>query len=291
MQPNFDLGRWSENTRAAYKTAWADFLAYCDDLDLPALPADPRTIADYLRARSEPLSTSTLSQRLAAILAVHEINGTPINVKGTVIRDAWSEIRRLKGTAKKPKDALRASDLRKIIDGIPADKLQNRAILLFSYAGAFRRSEVVGFDREDLAIDAEGITCTLRRSKTDKTGKGAVVVILRSPTAYCPVAALEAWMKHAGIASGPIFRGHGGNRMNAANVAVITKKWAKNAGYNTANIAAHSLRRGCITELFYNDYDVKSIMQHSRHRTVDIAMGYVQAHQAQKNPALRGIGL
>jgi len=39
-------------------------------------------------------------------------------VKGTVIKDTWSEIRRRKGTANKPKAALVLDDIKKIMEGV-----------------------------------------------------------------------------------------------------------------------------------------------------------------------------
>ena len=45
--------------------------------------------------------------------------------------------------------------------------LRDRAIILVGFAGAFRRSEVVALDVEDLEEAPEGLWITIRRSKTD----------------------------------------------------------------------------------------------------------------------------
>lgn len=285
MRIDLNRGRWADATRASYAISWADFEKWGG-----TLPAEPKVIADFLTARADALSTSTLSGRLAAIVAVHSLYGYTLDVKGSVIKDAWAEIRRQKGTAKKPKAALAVADMRKILQGIPADRVQDRAVLLVGFASAMRRSELVALDREDLAFADDGVTIMIRRSKTDKAGKGEQIAIARSGTAFCAVRALEEWMTHV-PPSGAIFLGRSGERMRPRQVATIAKKWAANAGYKAIDIGAHSLRRGCITSMFEAGADLKNLMAHSRHKTVDIAMGYVQAKRAQQNPAIQLIAI
>jgi site-specific recombinase XerD len=70
--------------------------------------------------------------------------------------------------------------------------LRNRAIILLGFAGAFRRSELVALNVDDLEETAEGMLVTLRRSKTDQEGLGRRVAIPRGEIA-CPVVALRAW--------------------------------------------------------------------------------------------------
>ena len=62
----------SENTRRAYKRGWEDFLQFCDQHDLPALPSSEQAVVLFLTERALSLSTSTLKQRLAAIQHMHD---------------------------------------------------------------------------------------------------------------------------------------------------------------------------------------------------------------------------
>lgn len=50
-------------------------------------------------------------------------------------------------------------------------------MLLIGFAAGFRRSELVGLNCEDVAFVRRGVLVTLRRSKTDKTGKGREIAI------------------------------------------------------------------------------------------------------------------
>src|SRR5438128_10470387 len=82
--------------------------------------------------------------------------------------------------------------------------LRNRALVLLGFAGAFRRSELVALNVEDIEETPEGMLVMLRRSKTDQEGLGRRVAIPRGEIA-CPVAALRAWLSAAGITEGAVF--------------------------------------------------------------------------------------
>jgi site-specific recombinase XerC len=117
--------------------------------------------------------------------------------------------------------------------------LRNRAVLLLGFAGAFRRSELVALNVDDLEETAEGMLVTLRRSKTDQEGFGRRVAIPRGEIA-CPVAALRAWLDAAGITEGAIFRRIFNKRVQRVtdrrlaprNVATIVKQGAARLGFD-----------------------------------------------------------
>ena len=76
--------------------------------------------------------------------------------------------------------------------------LRNRAVLLLGFAGAFRRSELVALNVEDLEETPEGLLITIRRGKTDQEGLGRKVAIPRGAIA-CPIEALKAWREAAAL--------------------------------------------------------------------------------------------
>lgn len=72
---------------------------------------------------------------------------------------------------------------------------RDQALLLVGFAGAFRRSELVSLNHADVAFTLEGVTITLRRSKTDQEGQGRKVGLpYGSRLETCPVRALRAWL-------------------------------------------------------------------------------------------------
>ena len=145
--------------------------------------------------------------------------------------------------------------------------LRDRALLLLGFAGAFRRSELVGLDLGDCASGKGGLTVTLRRSKTDQDGEGRRIGIpFGSNPQTCPIRMLEAWIEQAGITAGPLFQSvsrHGqvqAGRLSGIDVARIVKKLAVRAGLDAAKYAGHSLRAGHATSAAIAGASERSIM-------------------------------
>jgi site-specific recombinase XerD len=124
---------------------------------------------------------------------------------------------------------------------------RDRALLLIGFAGAFRRSELVALNADDIEETVEGLRVTIRRSKTDQEGHGHVIAIPRGVIA-CPVTALKAWLEAAAITQGAVFRpiAKGGRirptRLTDRSVADIVKAHAQRAGLDPKLFAGHSLR-------------------------------------------------
>jgi integrase len=118
----------------------------------------------------------------------------------------------------------------------------------------FRRSELVGLAVEDYAFGKDGLTITLRRSKTDQDGAGRKIGIpYGANPETCPVHVLREWMEQAAITTGLLFRSlnrHGQiqpGRLSGIDVAHVVKKLAERAGLDAAKCAGHSLRAGHAT--------------------------------------------
>src|SRR5471030_2819744 len=91
--------------------------------------------------------------------------------------------------------------------GLLARGRRDRALLLFGFVGALRRSELVALRVEDVAIVAGGLRLRIMRGKTDQAGQGAEVGLPRGRhVETCPVRAFEAWQAVAKRRAGPLFR-------------------------------------------------------------------------------------
>jgi integrase len=161
--------------------------------------------------------------------------------------------------------------------------LRDRALVLLGFAGAFRRSELVGLDIEDCSFGSDGLTVALRRSKTDQDGMGRKVGIPYGAVPdTCPVRVLQAWIAQAGLGAGPLFRAitrHGGvreRRMAGLAVARIVKKLALRAGLDPAKYAGHSLRAGHATSAAIAGASERSIMNQTGHRSVQMVRRYIR---------------
>lgn len=171
--------------------------------------------------------------------------------------------------------------------------IRDRALLLLGFAGAFRRSELVALDCEDMEENETGLKITIRHSKTDQEGKGATIAVVRGSIA-CPVEALKAWRDAAGITTGPVFRsirkgGKVGGRLSAQSVADIVKAQAENVGLDPALFSGHSLRAGFLTSAAARGASIFKMMDQSRHRSVDTLRGYVRDAEIFKDHAGTGL--
>ena len=194
-------------------------------------------------------------------------------------------IRRTIGTAPGQKAATLTDDIRAMVDttDVGTIGIRDRALILLGFAGAFRRSELVGLDVDDCVFSKDGLTVTLRRSKVDQEGVGRKIGIpYGSNPETCPVRTLQAWMEHAGISAGPLFRSlnrHGQvqpGRLSGIDVARVVKKLAQRAGLDAAKYAGHSLRAGHATSAAIAGASERSIMNQTGHRSVQMVRRYIR---------------
>lgn len=289
----------SDNTLRAYRSDWADFSGWCERHGLPALPATDATVSAYLTEQAETHSTSTLQRRISSISQAHKAAGHPSPTRGRVAT-VWQGIRRAKGTAQKGKAPARTQEVRAMVaacgDGLLGAR--DRALLLLGFAGAFRRSELVGLQVADLDFGADGLTVTLRRSKTDQEGAGQKVGIpYGSHPQTCPVRGLQAWLQAADITAGPVFRSvdrHGNVRLAALtgqSVALVVKKCAEAAGLDPAKFAGHSLRAGLATAAAEAGVSERIIAAQTRHRSLPMLRRYIREGNLFRENAAAEVGL
>jgi site-specific recombinase XerC len=211
----------AEATRRAYRSDFELFRAWCAERHVSVLPASPESVAAFLAHEAErQVRPSTIGRRVAAIRYAHKLAGLPLPTDDERVRATMRGIRRSLGTArakKTPATVERIVAMAPLAGGGLAN-IRDRALLLFGFASAMRRSELAALDFEDIEETAEGLRVTIRRSKTDQEGHGHVIAIPRGTNA-CPVAALKAWLQIANITAGPVFRPIAkGERVSAARL-------------------------------------------------------------------------
>jgi len=193
----------SANTRRAYKTDLEHFAAWGE-----TIPCGPEAVASYLAEHADTLAVSTLKRRLAAISVAHEARGHGSPTSSKIVKATMRGIQRTKSTAQRQAKPILVEDLMRIMamlgDG-PKD-VRDKALLLIGFAGGFRRSELVAINCNDIKLVRQGMTVTIRRSKTDQTGEGRTIGIPFARGRYCPVRTLETWRDMTGISDGPLFR-------------------------------------------------------------------------------------
>lgn len=291
----------ARSTRQAYESAWRQFVAWCEKHRQSPLPAKPAAVASYIVELAElGRAVSTINKHLQAIGAYHLAAGEEYSPTATLlVRQTRAGIRRDLGVApRNRKDPLLTEDIRAICARIP-DSLKgkrDRAVILIGFAGAYRRSEIVALDVEDIQDHPSGLVLTRRHGKDDQLGAG-----LRKGIPYgtnketCPVRALRAWLAASGITSGPVFRGMrggrlGDRRLGGGEVARIIKAACEAAGYDSRRFAGHSLRAGLATAAAREGVGEREIMKQTGHRSSVVRQYIREGELFKNNPAAR-VGL
>lgn len=288
------------NTVKSYKSDWADFVTYCDEHSLSNLPADDRTIISYITELAQDKKVSTINRRISAISQAHQAAGYETPTQTFAVRAVLKGIKNTKGTMPDKKQAAGIDDVKLMVEtlGNKLIDIRDRALVLIGFAGAFRRSELVSLNIEDIKADRNGITVTLRHSKTDQEGQGIKKGIpYGSNPDTCPVRALTDWLNASGITEGAIFRSinrHSQVQPSAMSdkaVALVIKKLAEAAGLDSSQYSGHSLRSGFITTAADCGVDERSIMKQSGHKSLVVMRGYIQDATLFKHNAASQVGL
>lgn len=290
------------STLRAYQRDWRNFTAWCQRAGLQALPALPQTVALYLTHLADSgVKVATMQRRIATISQAHQAAGyEPISTRTKPLHEVWAGIRRALGTVQEGKAPIRTEDIRAMVDILPSSLLgiRDRALLLLGFTTAFRRSELVSLDVEDVTLTRDGLIVNLRRSKTDQEGAGCKIGVPYSPRPdYCPVRALQAWLEASGITEGALFRPinrHGQilpGRLTDQSVALVVKRTASAAGLEAAKFAGHSLRAGHCTSAAENGVPERVIMKQTRHKSVLMVRRYIRDGSLFKENSAASLGL
>lgn len=288
-------------TRRAYASDWRDFQGWCSSKGLSCLPAGPESVALYIADLAEQHKPATIGRRMAAIAARHKACGyeSPASMRHGAVASVWHGIRRTHGVAQSAKAPVLVENLRHMVGSLRPGVIgiRDRALLLVGFAGAFRRSELVGLDLDDVQFTSDGLVVTLRRSKTDQEGEGRKVGLPYGSTPEtCPVRAVRAWIEASGIESGPLFRSitrHGKvqGRLSGFAVALVVKQYANAAGLGAAAYSGHSLRAGLVTSAAIAGASERSIMSQTGHRSTAMVRRYVRDANLFRENAAAKVGL
>ncbi|MCT8991559.1 site-specific integrase [Chelativorans sp. SCAU2101] len=284
----------SANTRRAYTSDWNHFSSWCRRQGFALMPPDPQTIGLYITACAsgavsggrKPNSVSTIERRLSSLAWNYAQRGQTLDRRDRHIATVLAGIRNRHAAPPRQKEAILPEDLIAMLETLARGTLRglrDRAMLLIGFAGALRRSEIVGLDvGRDQTEDGRGwvefydrgLLVTLR----GKTGWREVEIGRGSSDATCPVAALQTWLRLARIEHGPLFRrvtggGRkvGAERLHDQEVARLVKRAALAAGVcgdlpegeRVKRFAGHSLRAGLASSAEVDERYVQKQLGHA----------------------------
>jgi integrase len=259
-----------------------EFIAYCDAVQVEALPADPLNVADFLlKCSTAGIKASTIKRKECSISAIHRLSYLTDPTKHPEVRIAMRKINRRLGTRFNQAHPINQDTLSKMLECCSEDLRgkRDRMLLLLAYETMRRRSELVSLRIEDWTAGSAGSSqILLRQSKTDQTGMGTVIYLGEASTL-----AIKEWIETTGLKSGPLVRGvaAGGaltNNLNSGQVGRIYKKLATKIGLPdelTKNISGHSTRVGGAQDLLGKGASIAQIMAKVGWTKVDTVMRYV----------------
>lgn len=289
------------STWRAYEHAWDVYDRFCESLNLVALPAEPLTVAMFLADQFDKgLALSTLIQRVAAIRAVHVGQGYASPTESQIVKDKLRGLRKIKRSDTLNTKAAATDDVIEqmlaTIDLRTNLGQRDRALLLYGYAAALRRSELIGIDVEHIEPTRQGQLLMIPYSKADQAGKGQRVAVLRrAGSLLCPVSAMESWLKASGVQEGPVFRrffrgdSMSDTRLSDKAVERLVKELAYRARLDSERFAGHSLRRGFITSAVETGARWEKIRDHARHASLSSTAGYMEIRDKFADHAGEGL--
>jgi integrase len=283
------------------------------------LPGSAESLASYVaELAAAGKSGSTIGQAISAIRSMHEFAGyTDTPSKGEASKALRGHKRHEADRNRRVRKAepLTIERLHQVVADLdPARPIdaRDRALLVLGFAGCLRRSNVVALDREDLAVQRDRLSVTIRRSKTDQEARGRVVDLpLGSDPAVCPVRTLEAWLAHldaAGYTDGPIFRpvdqtghiaktrlsDHSASRVIARRAAAVgltelTLGADRKARYSR-QFTGHSLRAGGATSMAKAGATTSEIAEHGGWSVKSaVVHEYVRRDEAWRRNPMRSV--
>lgn len=308
-----------DNTRLAYESDLRYVRAWCEATGLPTeipMPLEDvvRFLVDHVDGQMPPhvehalvqagvkagygkLAISTVTRRFMALSMAHNraARGNPCTdkrVREILRRGRKAALRTGWRPAKKV--AAHREILDQLLDACGDDivGLRDRAVLLFAFSSGGRRaSEVSTAEVDRLEPVKDDFVYNLGLTKTDKDDEAGAI-----PVAGRAARAVEAWLAASRIVDGALFRGIDRwgtilpDKLSPRGVRRIVKRRAAEAGLDPNRFGAHSLRSGFITETGFQGIALGDAMKLSRHKSVEVAMGYHQAGAGLNNKAARVAG-
>ena len=276
-------GAYAPNTLRAYNADMHEFIAYCSQAKLAALPASPQTVAEFLlECATTGVRSSTIRRKVASISTVHRLTGHLDPTKHPEVHIAMRKVHRQLGARFEQAYPITRTVLDRMLCVCGEDLIgcRDRALLLVAYDSMRRRQELVSFRFEDIKSSGIGAaSILLRRSKTDQVGKGS----------WCHLGgqasdALGMWLTRAEVTTGFVFRGVRlgevlTHSLGAGQVGRIYKKLASRAKLDpqaVASISGHSMRVGAAQDLLVTGASLPQIMVRGGWVKTDTVIRYVE---------------
>ena len=280
-------------TREHYRVAWTAFEKWCRAEGYQPFPTAPETVAAYLTARADVVSVAALKLDRAAIRYKHVSDGRDSPTTSEGVAKVLRGLTRSADTTPKQATGLTAAHLAAIKATAfrprsgPTGRTESEesaqkrgavdiALVSVMRDALLRRSEAVALTWADITFKPDGSgRLTIRRSKTDQEGEGAVQYL--GPDA---VEALEAIRGEDSDDTTRVFR------MTTRTVANRIKAAAEAAKIK-GNFSGHSPRVGMAQDLAEKGASTTELMVVGRWVSSRMPAHYIREQAAARGAVAR----
>jgi integrase len=292
----------SRTTKKNYLSDFGSFVRWCAQFSREWKPATVETSLLYLTSLKSSKKYSTIARASTSIHRIYQLAGMPSPIDSPEVKALLRGIRREIGIACEATKPLDWQQISKMVEAqLPSFLgLRNSALLSLGWCGAFRRSELVAIDIEDIEQIDEGIVVTIRRSKSDQEGTGQKVFIPSNPVSgrVCPVKLVNDLIVRMNRMTGPLFVRSARripdfysdiastDRLSSQSVTFIVKAAVREIGINPVHYSAHSLRRGFATHAARLGIPERLIGRQTRHRSMSVLRRYIDDGELTTNNPL-----
>lgn len=247
----------SKNTRDAYERDLGAWIAFCDEHNAPAFPAERVVVDAWMRSMEadvdehgrRAVSDATISRRIGALSSLHRY---AID-EGLILVNPVAHVRRPPRPAVSSTQGMTRDEARRMI--AVADSMGERTSLLVRLLlhNGLRVSEALQLRVDD--VYEQGSHVVIR---VEGKGSRAAVAPLNEPTR----AALEAVVGER--QTGFVLQTASGRPLDRHNVTKLVQTVATRAGI-TKRITPHSLRHTAITSALNAGVPLRDVQDFARH--------------------------
>jgi integrase len=291
----------AENTKRGYAADLRSFQDYCKHHQVTHLPAEVTTVAGYVSQMADRgMKLATIRRHVAAIAKLHQLAGQPSPTGHEALQVVMDGIARVLGKRQRQAPAFTVEELKQSIramDVTTPTGLRDRALLLLGFAGAFRRSELVALNVEDVELTRQALVIHLRQSKTNQYGLEEDKAVFYSPSAdFCPVRAVQEWIECLGRTGGPLFtrmsRGAKDRPARPSKHRLTDQSVNDLVQQHLGFIySAHSLRASFVTIAVEAGQSNKAIKNQTKQKTDAMIERYARLDDVQRFNAAQNLGL
>ena len=200
------LSSRADGTVTKYSGQLHAFKDFCAAKGFQYLPAVPIHVAMYISHLIDiKKSSSVITGAFYAVKWFHNINGKGDPTDNCIVKNMLESAKRLNSKPVVKKDVLSSELLIQLCDMFVETEdvivLRDLAMIVLSFAGFLRFSEVSSLKGHDVVFESDHICLYIRESKTDMYREGEKVLIAKGSTSACPYAMLKKYMSSAGLST------------------------------------------------------------------------------------------